>query len=146
MSRKLAREDAFKLIFEMELTAASPQDCINYLAESAENDNEMWAQKSITGNNLEYITQIVNTVADKKDEIDETISLKLKKWTIDRISKVNLSVLRLAVSEILYFDSVPDKVCANEAVELAKKYGGAESAGFINGVIGAILKDKEVKN
>ena len=146
MSRKLAREDAFKLIFEMELTAASPENCINYLADSAENDNEMWAQKSITENNLEYIKEIVNKVSENKEEIDKTISLKLKKWTIDRISKVNLSVLRLAVSEILYFDSVPDKVSANEAVELAKKYGGPESSGFINGVIGAILKDKEVKD
>ena len=144
MSRKMAREDAFKLIFEMNVTNISPEECIAYLTESVDNTNEMWAQKKISQTDMDYITEIVNKVADNKEELNSIISAKLKKWTIDRISKVNLSLLQLAVTEIMNFDSIPDKVSANEAIELAKIYGGEESAGFINGVIGAVLREKEV--
>ena len=144
MSRKMAREDAFKLIFEMNVTDISPEECIAYLTESVDSKNEMWAQKKISQSDMEYITELVNKVTDNKEELNNIISSKLKKWTIDRISKVNLSLLQLAAAEILYFDSIPDKVSANEAIELAKIYGGEESKGFINGVLGAVLKEKEV--
>ncbi|MBR1970487.1 MAG: transcription antitermination factor NusB [Clostridia bacterium] len=144
MSRKMAREDAFKLIFEMNVTDISPEECIAYLTESVDSGNEMWAQKKISQSDMDYISEIVNKVRDNKEALNNLISSKLKKWTIDRISKVNLSLLQLAVAEIMYFDSIPDKVSTNEAIELAKIYGGEESKGFINGVLGAVLKEKEV--
>ncbi len=142
MSRTLAREDAFKLIFEMRTSNKSPESIIAYLCETAQENNEMWAQESVSRENMDYIQAVVNGIEDNTTEINEKISSKLRKWTIERLSKVNLALLQLGVYELLYMDDVPDKVAINEAVELAKKYGGEESGAFVNGVLGAIEKDK----
>lgn len=142
MSRTLAREDAFKLIFELRTSNKSPESIIAYLCETAQENNEMWAQKSVSRENMDYIQAVVNGIEDNEAEINEKISSKLRKWTIERLSKVNLALLQLGTYELLYMDDVPDKVAINEAVELAKKYGGEESAAFVNGVLGAIEKDK----
>ncbi len=142
MSRTLAREDAFKLIFEMRTSNKSPESIIAYLCETAQVNNEMWAQESVSRENMDYIQAVVNGIEDNTTEINEKISSKLRKWTIERLSKVNLALLQLGTYELLYMDEVPDKVAINEAVELAKKYGGEESAAFVNGVLGAIEKDK----
>lgn len=91
--------------------------------------------------NLGYIQAVVNGVDEKQSELDEIIGANLKKgWTIHRISKVSLSILRLALYEIKYVDDVPEKVAINEAVELAKTYGGEEDSKFVNGILGAIVK------
>ena len=83
--------------------------------------------------------------ADKQEEIDAVISSKLKKgWSIRRLSKPSLAILRLAVYEINYLENIPDGVAVNEAVELAKKYTIDES-GFINGILGSVIREKEGK-
>ena len=92
--------------------------------------------------NLEYIKGIVHGVKGNLSEIDSLIKPKLNKWTIERISKINLAILRLSIYEIIFNEMIPDKVAANEAIELAKKYGGEESRSFINGVLGSIINDK----
>lgn len=143
MSRTLAREDAFKLVFEMLITQNEPENVVKYLCETIDSKNDMWAQKNISKENLSYIEAIVGGVNSLSEEIDELIKPKLKKWTINRLSKINLAILRLAIYEIVYDNEIPDKVAANEAIELAKKYGGDESASFINGVLGSIIKDKK---
>ena len=71
---------------------------------------------------------------------------KLKNWSLDRIAKIDLAILRLAIYEIIYVDSIPDKVSANEAVELAKTYGNNDSKSFVNGVIAKVIEDKEEEN
>ncbi len=142
MSRTLAREDAFKLVFEMMVAQSEPDSIVKYLCETVDKQNDMWAEKNISEENLEYIQSVVNGVNEKMNDIDTLIEPKLKKWTLNRISKINLAILRLSVYEIMYNDSIPDKVAANEAIELAKKYGGEESGSFINGVLGAIIRDK----
>lgn len=144
MSRTLAREDAFKLIFEMIVSENDVEDIISYLCETVDKENDMWAQKNISEENLNYIKGVVHGVKDNISQIDDLIKSKLNKWTIDRISKINLAILRLSVYEIVFNESIPDKVAVNEAVELAKKYGGEESRSFINGVLGNIINDKEV--
>lgn len=144
MSRTLAREDAFKLIFEMIVSENDVEDIISYLCETVDKENDMWAQKNISEENLNYIKGVVHGVKDNISQIDDLIKSKLNKWTIDRISKINLAILRLSVYEIMFNESIPDKVAVNEAVELAKKYGGEESRSFINGVLGNIINDKEV--
>ena len=75
--------------------------------------------------------------------IDEIILSKLKNWSLDRIAKIDLAILRLAIYEILYVDSIPVKVSANEAVELAKTYGNNDSKSFVNGVIAKVIESKE---
>ena len=90
-----------------------------------------------------YAQSVVSAIEEKKDEIDAEISKFLKKgWTISRISKPSLAILRLAFYEIKYLDSVPDSVSVNEAVELAKKYTIDESK-FVNGILGAFIRSKE---
>ena len=142
MSRTLAREDAFKMIFEMRITNSQPETVLAYLCETASADNEMWAQRTVTRENLEYIQAVVNGVEENVEEINAVISPKLKKWSIDRLSKVDLSILQLAVFEIKYIDDIPEKVSVNEAVNLAKKYGADASPAFVNGVLGSILSEE----
>lgn len=141
MSRTLAREDAFKLIFEMEIAGISAYDALEYLYNTVEKSNEMWAQSSVSEINKEYISKAVLGIEENKEAINELISSKLKGWTINRISKVNLALLQLAIYEIKYMDDIPDKVSVNEAVQMAKKYSSPESGSFINGVLGAIIKE-----
>ena len=145
MSRTLAREDAFKLIFEMEITKISADDALDYLYETAENENEMWAQSTVSEENKKYLETVIRGVDKNREILNAKISPLLKGWTIERISKVNLSLLQLAFYEIDFIDDIPLKVSANEAVQLAKKYGGSESGSFINGVLGAYIKSKSVE-
>ena len=83
----------------------------------------------------EYISNKANQILDKLDKIDEMINKQAKGWTTDRMGKVELAVLRVAVYEIEFDEDVPTGVAINEAVELAKKFGQEESSGFINGIL-----------
>ena len=126
ISRYKAREQGFILIFERLFNDDSLEEIIANAEES----------RDLTVN--EYALKLARGVDEEKDYIDGLISEKLKKgWTIKRISKPSLAILRLAVYEMKFRGDVPDSVAINEAVELAKKYTVDESK-FINGVLGAI--------
>ena len=90
---------------------------------------------------LEYIKEVMKSVTDYKEEIDEIIKNSLINWTIERVSKVNLIIVRLAIAEMLYIDDVPEVVAINEAIELTKKYSDDKSVSFVNGAL-----DKAFKN
>ena len=90
-----------------------------------------------------YISRILDGVLSHVTELDEKISAASVNWSLDRIAKVDLTILRLATYEILYEDDVPGSVAINEAVELANRYSEPSSGRFINGVLGTILRDKE---
>lgn len=92
----------------------------------------------------DYARSIALGVEEKKDNLDGLIEKYSKGWKVKRLPKVNLAILRLAAYEILFVDDVPESVAINEAVELAKKYSGESDYSFINGVLGALVKD-EVK-
>ena len=143
MSRAFAREDAFKLIFEMEITKISAESAISYLYETVEKKNEMWAQEFVSATNKKYIEELVNGVEEKGEFLLEIIAPTLKDWSISRISKVNLSLLKLAVFEIYFIEDIPEKVSVSEAVKLAKTYAGKDSAAFVNGVLGTVIANKE---
>lgn len=91
----------------------------------------------------EYTKKLVSGVEEKITEIDEHISSKLKGWKMNRISKVSLTVLRIAVYEMLYVDDVPVSVSINEAVEIAKEFAAPSDASFVNGVLGSVAKELE---
>ena len=146
MSRSLAREDAFKLIFEMEITDINAKEAIEYLYDTVNKHNEMWAQEFVSASNRKYIEDVVNGVYENKAALNSKIEPTLKDWTISRISKVNLAILQLAAYEIYYITDIPSKVSVNEAVLLAKKYAGKESSSFINGVLGTLIKNAEEEN
>ncbi len=130
-TRTQARTEAFKLIFQTQTN----NDDVEFLIE------ETLKQKPESENNIEYIKKVVFGVLEKKEEIEALISENLsEKWSIQRISKVALCVLKLAIYEILYVDDVPEKVAVNEAVELDKKYDNPDNSAFVNGVLGGVLK------
>lgn len=133
MGRKKARDNAFKCVYQFEYSDnIELEKILEYCYDENENiDTEK-----------EYIEETVKKIKELKEEIDKVILLKLKNWTIDRISKIDLAILRLATYEIIYTD-VPEKVVANEAVELAKTYGNDDSSSFVNGVIAKIIEDKK---
>ena len=131
MNRKTARESAFILIFERCFREDSVEDIIKDAIEAREFEYD------------DYVEEVFKGVCDNTPQLDEAISANLKGWNITRLSKVSLSLLRLAIYEMLYVDSIPIKVSINEAVEIAKKYSTQEDAAYINGVLGSVAANIE---
>ena len=135
MKRTEARELAFKLIYSLEIQKNMEEEQIEIFFEETE----------ITNNEeKDFIKTIFEGLINNKSEIEELIQSNLKeKWTIDRISKIDLAILKVAIYELIY-SKVPYKVVINEAVELAKKYGDDSSKSFVNGILASIVKDKKI--
>jgi len=135
MQRTKMRELAFKLIYEIEIQKEISDSLINNFIDS----------NSITDNEaIEYLKDIVYGIESHKEEIEPLISQNLKEnWTLSRISKINLSLLKIAIYEMLY-KNLPYKVAINEVIELAKKYADDSSPIFINGILASVVKQKEL--
>lgn len=132
MNRSAAREETFKLLYSLEIQKEDLNEQIEIYLENAEISEE----KTKT-----YIHEIVEGIENNIDEIQNRISENLKKeWKIERISKINLVLLKLAIYEMLYVKT-PYKVVINEVVELAKKYGDDTSPNFVNGILASIVKE-----
>ncbi len=129
MTRSEAREQAFFVLFEKSFC---DDLTINEILETAQEAD------LIRVNNFAKI--LLGFAEENAQTIDDIITANLRGWTIQRLPKVSLSVLRLAVSEIKFVDEVPAGVTVNEAVELVKKYGTAEDASYVNGVLGSVVK------
>ena len=130
MTRKEARNEVFILIFEQQFSDAT----IDEIIEAAKESRDFSEDKD------GYIIDVFKGVFDKLELIDNIISENLVGWTINRISKVTLAVLRLAIYEIKFIDSIPAAVTIDEAVELCKKYSTNEDSAFVNGVLGSVVK------
>lgn len=128
MNRSEMREQAFILLYEKEFFKDKPCEEIEEVF--AENISEL----------SEYAKETFENVCERREELDEIISSYLSGWKTGRLPKVNASILRLAIYEIKYAESVPSGVAVNEAVELAKKYSGTDDYTFINGVLGSYLR------
>ena len=128
MSRRKLREQIFKFIFRVEF---------NSKEEMAEQEKFFFEDDElvIKEEDAAYISTKSNKILEKLEEIDEMINQQAKGWTTERMSKVDLTIIRLAVYEIKFDEDVPTGVAINEAVELAKKFGQEESSGFVNGVL-----------
>ena len=129
MNRYKQREQAFTLIFQSLFGENRPEEIIAALEEEGEEIGD-------------YSKQLFFGVCEKSAELDDIISNYSNGWKLSRISKVNISLLRLAVYEITFVEEVPESVAINEAVELAKKYASKEDASFINGVLGAYSRSR----
>ena len=128
MSRREIREQIFKLLFRIEFNQKeemAQQEAFFFEDE----ENEASEKESI------QISEKVNRIVEKLEEIDRSLNEKAKGWETDRMGKVDLTILRLAVYEILYDEDIPTGVAINEAVELAKKFGQDSSPAFVNGVL-----------
>ena len=130
------RELAFKLVYSLEIQHP----------ENIEEQIDLYIQENEIEKKevAEYIKDVINGINSNSQEIEEIIKKCLtEKWTIERISKINLSILKLAIYEIKYKD-IPYKAEINEAVELAKKYGEDTSSKFINGALASAVKQMQL--
>ena len=133
MKRSAIRELAFRLLYSLEIQKT---DELEEQIELYEECNEIAEAEA-----KEYIKDVVNGIKTHNEEIKELIEKNLKAdWKIERISKIDLSLLKLAIYEIKY-KQIPYKVAINEVLELAKKYGEETSKNFINGILASIVKE-----
>lgn len=132
MGRREQREQIFKLVFQLEFNDKTemPEQMKLYLEQE-----EIQSEKDCT-----YISDKFEKIQEKISEIDGLINEQTVGWKTERMGKVDLAIIRLAVYEIKYDDSVPVSVAINEAVELAKKFGQDESSSFVNGVLAKFSK------
>lgn len=132
MNRHRFREHTFKLIFLSQF----------YNGKELEEQLESYFiyQGDFRDDEILALTTKYNSIIEARGKIDELISSTAKGWKIERMSKVDLSILRLSIYELMFDEDIPKKVAINEAVELAKEYGGEDSASFINGILGEISR------
>jgi len=134
MSRRESREIIMKLLYQLEIQKDDRESQVE----------EALSEYTLPDRERKYIVGTINGVFEHIEEIDKTIESFSMGWPINRISKVDLAILRFATYEIKYNDEIPENISINEAVELAKKYSGAESASFINGILGSVTKSKQL--
>lgn len=141
MKRRVAREIAIQSLYQIEMNEVTPREAAENAIHEAENDNE--AEISVAEDKItpSFVYELVEGTHQYKAQIDEMLSDYLKGWQMDRLSRIDREVLRLAVYEMLYRPDVPPKVVVNEAIELAKHFGMEESGKFVNGVLGKMIKD-----
>ncbi len=130
MKRREQREQIFALLFRVEFNTPEEMD-----EQVSMYVDEMKEVEPLSGKDEEYIVGKYKKIADRIEEIDGILNEASQTWKTSRMSRVDLTVLRLAVYEMKFDEDIPEKVAINEAVELAKKYGGDESPAFINGVL-----------
>ncbi len=134
MNRREAREEAFKLVFQI----TAQRDCYPEVVDRFAQENA--ALKKTDKKQFKYIVAAANSVFEKVEELDGIIAENLSEdWKVERLSKVSLAILRLAAYEIRYVEDIPDTVSVNEAVELAKIYDTDDAPAFINGVLAGVL-------
>ncbi|MGN0279396.1 MAG: transcription antitermination factor NusB [Lachnospiraceae bacterium] len=127
MSRRELREQIFKLLFRVEF---------NSMDEMPEQEQLFFEEEDTAKEeDAAYVSEKYNKITEKLTKIDALLNEKAEGWDTTRMSKVDLTILRLAVYEIMYDESVPTGVAINEAVELAKKFGQDASSGFVNGIL-----------
>lgn len=133
MGRKQAREGTMQLLFQMEVNEDYSDDVLDIYLDNFEFDNL----------ETKYITDAINSIKENLEVIDGHISKHLEGWDLDRLAKVDLSTLRIAIYEILYREDIPIEVSINEAVETVKKYSTEDSFKFVNGVLGSFVRTIE---
>ena len=131
MTRREIREQVFKMLFRVEFYN---QEEMSEQIALCEDDACSWKEKDKT-----YIFEKVEKISEKLEEIDAKINEVSEGWKTGRMGKVDLTLIRLAVYEMLYEEDVPAKVAINEAVELAKQYGTDNSPSFVNGVLATLV-------
>lgn len=137
MQRSAMRELAFKLIYGIEIQKETQDDLLELFFEN----NDIQEEEV-----QDYLKEIKEGIEEHKAEIDDLISHNLKdNWSLNRISKINISLLKIAIFEMLYLD-LPYKVAINEVVELAKKYADDQAPVFINGILASVIKEKNLSD
>ncbi|MER1984919.1 MAG: transcription antitermination factor NusB [Solibacillus sp.] len=122
MKRTEARKKALQALFQLDSTELTVQEAIEYVLIDDEQTND-------------FLNRLVQGTTEHKEEIDAALEAKLENWTLSRLPKIERTVLRLAVYELLFDEEMPNKVVMNEAIELSKTFGDEKSSKFVNGVL-----------
>jgi len=130
--RRRAREFALQMLYQFDINRGT----VNVT-------EEFWRDKKAPVRVKEFANMLVEGVIKNLSFIDEKIALSAEHWSIDRMAVVDRNILRMATYELLFLKDIPAKVTINEAIEIAKKYGGDESSSFVNGILDRILKDHQ---
>ncbi len=136
MRRRKARELALKVLFEVDVVGADPEEAMSFL---------LWEEK-VKEDVLRFARELVSGTLEHQEEIDEKISAISRDWTLDRMANIDRNILRMGCFELSYRDDIPASVSISEAVELAKKYGDVDSSKFVNGILGKIVQDLDNKS
>lgn len=129
--RRSSRELALKFLYQIELNKGIPEEQMK----------EFWERNPCQDDIREFTEDLIDTVSEHNDEIDEALEKCSDNWSLSRMAVIDRNLLRLAACEILFKKNTPVKAVINEAVEIAKKYGCGDSASFINGVLDRISKE-----
>jgi N utilization substance protein B len=129
-ARRKAREIALQMLYQMEVNPGEPREALELF----------WKGLSASQPVKEFVNRIVTGVHVRQDEIDTLLARHSEHWRLDRMDRVDKSILRMGVFEIMFCDDIPVKVAMNEAVNLGKKFGAEESGAFINGILDKISK------
>lgn len=133
MSRRKAREYAFKVLFQVDQVTARPVEALNYLLQESE-----LAEKDV-----KFSQELIAAAVKNLEEIDGVIAAFASDWTLDRMPAVDRSIMRLAAGEMLFLDRVDPVVVIDEAVEIAKKYGGDSSPAYINAILDRLAGERK---
>lgn len=137
-NRRRARENAIKILYQIEMSGYSPEDCIKMFWESHTEEKD---------DIKNYSNYIVRGVISNLTDMDEKIQSLSENWRLERMHKVDKAILRLGAFELLFSQDVPYRVAIDEAIELAKKFGTDDSKAFINGILDKFFqKYVSVKN
>lgn len=132
MSRKLARELCFKILFAIDAGGNTIDEAFKIAVDKPLNEDAKV-----------FILNEVNGVLERREQIDDIIDDYSIDWRLERLNVADRNILRIAIYEMFFCDDIPLSVSINEAVEIAKKYGDAKSPKFVNGVLGAVARDME---
>lgn len=133
MSRRLARETALQVLYQLDMTKDELNTIINNTLE----------QLAIRDDAVPYMKELVLGTVEHKEEADQIISKLSIDWNLDRMPVVDRNVLRLALYEILYRNDIPAGVAVNEAIELAKTFSNEQSGKFVNGILGSVVQNMD---
>lgn len=132
INRRKAREAALRSIYAIEVGANTPAEVSQQIVKVVLTDDS---------EGIKFANEMIVQTNDHKKEFDELISKHIKNWDVDRLAMLDKLILRMAISEFLFFEQIPTKVTINEAIELAKSYSTRKSGTFVNGILDAILND-----
>lgn len=133
--RRSGRELAFRLLFQLDVGGGTPSEVFEVAREASEASSEVWV----------FAVQLARGAWQERASIDPLIERFASGWTIDRMANADRNLLRLALYEILFRSEIPASVSINEAVELAKEYSTADSARFINGILGSVVRERAAR-
>jgi len=140
MKRRSARVVAVQCLYQMEMNQVPAHEALRAAMEEALTDNESGTDVTDADELLAYVRGLLDHLVPRIPEIDGMLSQFLQGYQVERLSRVDREVLRVAVYEMIYSNDVPPKVAVNEAIEVAKHFGTEESGKFVNGVLGKMVK------